>query len=163
MKWDGKKWRPKFTRKEQERRRLTAAEDLLAGMNHLEVSRKYNVNPSSVCRWNQRLKKQGKEGLRQRKPPGNPCKLSKEQQTDLRKILLDGAAAYGYTTDIWTLQRVAEVIKEEFDVAYHFRSLSDVLHRMGFSPQKPKRKAAERDEVAVSTWLADHWTTAQKN
>ena len=160
---DGKKWRPKLTRQEQERRRLAAADDLLAGMSQRAVSKKYDVNPSSVCRWNRMLKTNGKEGLHRRKAPGNPCKLSHEQQADLREILLHGAAAYGYPTDLWTLRRVAEVIHEEFDVTYNFYSVSDLLHRMGFSPQKPKRRAAERDDHAVTTWLADHWAQTQKN
>ena len=163
MRWEKEIWKPKLSRKELERRRLAAAEDLLKGISQWDISCKYNVNPSSVCRWNQMLQEHGKEGLRQRKAPGNPSKLSQEQQQDLREILLNGAAVYGYKTDLWTLRRVAEVIKEEFGITYNFYSLSDVLHRMGFSPQKPKRKATERNEATVRTWLADHWTKAQKN
>jgi transposase len=163
MRWDDKKWKPKITRDEQERRRLAAAEDLLAGMNQRKVAKKYDVNPSSICRWNQMLREHGTEGLHRRKAPGNPCKLSHEQQDELRDILLTGAAAYGYPTDLWTLRRVAEVINEEFDIIYNFHSLGDVLHRMGFSPQKPKRRATERNEKAITTWLADHWSKAQKN
>ena len=163
MRWKKQTWKPKLTRKELERRRLAAAEDLLAGMNQWDVSCKYNVNPSSVCRWNQMLKEKGMDGLHQRKAPGQSSKLSKEQQSALRKILFKGAVAYGYKTDLWTLKRIAEVIQEEFDVTYHFLSLSDVLHRMNFSPQKPKKKAAERDETMVRTWLANEWRKDQKN
>ena len=162
MRWDKQKWKPKLSRKELERRRFAAAEDILAGISQWDVSCKYDVNPSSVCRWNQVLKEKGKDGLRQRKAPGKSPKLSNEQQSALRKILLKGAAAYGYKTDLWTLKRVAEVIQEEFDVTYHFLSLSYVLHRMNFSPQKPKKKAAERDEIAVRTWLTNEWAKDQK-
>ena len=49
------KWKPKLSREELERRRLTAGEDLLAGMKASDVARKYGVNPSSVTRWKRRL------------------------------------------------------------------------------------------------------------
>ena len=156
------KWKPKLSREELERRRLAAGEDLLAGMKASDVARKYGVNPSSVTRWKQMLEKDGMEGLKQRKAPGKESKLSEEQQEVLRGIILQGAAAYGYKTDLWTLRRVSEVIKKEFDVSYHFRSLSDVLHRMGLSPQKPTRMAAERNQAAVQTWLEEQWEKDRK-
>ena len=157
------KWKPKFSRKELERRRLAAGEDLLSGMKEIDVARKYGVNPSSVTRWKQMLEKEGMEGLKQKKALGKRSKLSGDQQEILKEIILRGAAAYGYKTDLWTLKRVAEVIKKEFDVSYHFRSLSDVLHRMGLSSQKPARRAAERNQAAVQTWLEEQWAKDRKN
>jgi transposase len=160
--WD-ERWVPRLTREEMERRRLAAVNDLKAGMRQADIARKYGVNPSSVCRWKKRLEERGIEGLKARKAPGASPKLSTEQQRVLREILLQGAAAYGYDIDLWTLKRVAEVIRKEFGVSYHFRSLGGVLHRMGFSPQKPKRRAAERDQAAVQTWLEEHWEKDRKN
>ena len=150
-------WKPKLSREELERRRLAAGEDLRSGMKESDVARKYGVNPSSVTRWKQMLEKEGMEGLKRRKAPGNKSKLSEDQRNELKEIILQGAAEYGYKTDLWTLRRVAEVIKKEFDVSYHFRSLSDVLHRMGLSPQKPARRASERSQAAVQTWLEEQW------
>lgn len=163
MRLDGCKWKPKLSRQELERRRLAAAKDLQAGMKQADVVRKYDVNPSSVCRWNKILEEKGIKGLKRKKAPGAKSKLSKEQQKVLREIILQGAAAYGYKTDLWTLKRVAEVIQKEFGVSYHFRSLSDVLHRMDLSPQKPTRKAAERNQAAVQTWLEEQWAKDRKN
>ena len=157
------KWKPKLSRKELERRRLAAGVDLKAGMKGSDVARKYDVNPSSVTRWNQILEKEGMNGLKQKKAPGNKSKLSEDQQDKLKKIILQGAATYGYKTDLWTLKRVAEVIKKEFGISYHFRSLSDVLHRMGLSSQKPARRAAERNQKAVQTWLEEQWVKDRKN
>jgi transposase len=157
------KWKPKLSRKELERRRLAAGEDLKAGMKESDVARKYGVNPSSVTRWKQMLEKEGMKGLKRRKAPGNKSKLSEDQQKDIKEIILQGAAAYGYKTDLWTLKRVAEVIMKEFGISYHFRSLSDVLHRMGLSSQKPARRAAERNQKAVQTWLEEQWVKDRKN
>jgi transposase len=163
LRWDGSKWKPKLSRQELERRRISAAKDLQKEMTQSDVARKYDVNPSSVCRWNKALKEKGLEGVKRRKAPGAKSKLSEEQQHKLREIIFKGAATYGYKTDLWTLRRVAEVIQEEFKVSYHFRSLSDVLHRMGLSPQKPKRRAAERNQTAVQQWLDGQWKNDQKN
>ena len=163
MKKDNSKWRPLLSRQELERRRLAAGEDLKAGMGKMDVARKYDVNPSSVTRWSKALEEKGMEGLKRRKAPGAKSKLSKEQQKTLREIILQGAATYGYKTDLWTLKRVAEVIKKEFGVSYHFRSLSDVLHRMGLSPQKPARRAAERNQATIQTWLEEQWRKDRKN
>lgn len=163
MRWDGRKWKPKLSRQELERRRLAAAKDLQAGMKQLDVARKYDVNPSSVSRWNRLLMEKGLDGLKLSKAPGAQSKLSEEQQHKLREIILQGAASYGYKTDLWTLRRVAEVIQKEFGVSYHFRSLSDVLHRMGLSPQKPARRAAERNQAAVQIWLEEQWEKDRKN
>lgn len=163
MELDNRHWIPKLSRQELERRRLAAGEDLKAGMKQADVARKYNVHPSSVCRWNRELQEHGMDGLLRRKAPGASSKLSKEQQEALQEILLQGAAAYGYKTDLWTLRRVAEVIEKEFGVGYNFRSLGDVLHRMGFSCQRPTRRAAERREADRKDWLENRWKEDLKN
>ena len=160
---DKQRWIPKLSRQELERRRLAAGEDLKAGMKQADIALKYNVHPSSVSRWNNEFQKHGKEGLRRKKAPGAKSKLSKEQQETLRGIIFQGATTYEYKTDLWTLRRVAAVIKKEFGVTYHFRSLWDVLHRMGLSCQKPARQAAERKEAERINWLKNQWVTDRKN
>lgn len=162
MKKENPRWKPKFSREELERRRLAAGKDLLECIKASDVARKYNVNPSSVTRWKKNLDKDGMEGLKMRKASGKESKLTKKQQKDLRDIIIQGATAYGYKTDLWTLRRVAEVIRKEFNVSYHFRSLSDVLHRMGFSPQKPVRRSAERNQAAVQKWVEEQWEKDRK-
>ena len=157
------RWIPKLSREELERRRLAAGEDLKAGMSQADVARKYDVHPSAACRWNKELQEYGIKGLNRKKAPGASSKLTNDQQEALRKILLQGATAYGYKTDLWTLRRVAVIVKKEFGVTYHFRSLSEVLHRMGFSCQKPTRQAAERRKTDRQNWLKKQWVADQKN
>ncbi len=163
MEQNNQHWVPKLSRQELERRRLAAGEELKAGMSQADIARKYNVHPSSACRWNKELEEHGIKGLHRKKAPGASSKLSKDQQEALRKILLRGATAYGYKTDLWTLRRVAVIVKKEFGVTYHFRSLSEVLHRMGFSCQKPTRQAAERRKTDRQNWLEKQWVADQKN
>ena len=65
---------------------------------------------------------------------------------------------YGWDTDQrWTLARVAALISRLFHVPYTLRGVSYLLHRMGFTPQVPAHRAAERDEDAIAAWRAVTW------
>jgi putative transposase len=53
------------------------------------------------------------------------------------------------------LARVAVLLKELFGQSYTLRGTSYLLHRLGWSPQVPQRRAAERDEEAITTWIEE--------
>ena len=73
-----------------------------------------------------------------------------------------GAQASGYNTDLWTCRRVAVVIQKRFGVSYHFNHVGRILHALGFSPQKPLRRARERDEEAIERWRREDWPRIKK-
>ncbi|MGV9387212.1 helix-turn-helix domain-containing protein [Nonomuraea sp. NPDC003707] len=74
-----------------------------------------------------------------------------------------GPAAHGWVEDQrWTLARVSTLIEQLFRVSYTLRGTSYLLHRLGWSPQVPQRRAAERDEVAVATWIKETWPTVEQ-
>ena len=77
-------------------------------------------------------------------------------------VLLKGPLAAGFATDLWTLARVAEVIDREFGVRYHPGHVWYILRDMGWSCQKPERRARERDEAAIEQWHAEEWPEAKK-
>jgi len=88
-----------------------------------------------------------------RKPhPGRPRQLTEAQRRRLAKLLLQGARKHGYSTDLWTLARVAEMIAVNFDVEYHPGHVWYLLRSMRWSSQKPRRRARERNEQAVEQW-----------
>jgi transposase len=72
-------------------------------------------------------------------------------------VLLKGPPAVGYRTDLWTLQRVAEVIDEHFDVQYHPSHVWKLLRDLGWSCQMPVRRALRRDEEAIAQWRRSRW------
>lgn len=126
-------YKPKLSKQEKERRRLLACKDIRRGLHQAEGARKYGVNRSSVSRWAARLEREGAGSLRA-KPAYRPSHtLSDAQLKDLERILLEGALAYGYETDLWTLPRVQRVIRERFNVRLHISNVSRNLHRAGFS------------------------------
>ncbi|GAA2697113.1 hypothetical protein GCM10010412_091770 [Nonomuraea recticatena] len=74
-----------------------------------------------------------------------------------------GPAAHGWAEDQrWTLARVTALIEQLFRVSYTLRGTSYLLHRLGWSPQMPQRRAAERDEDAVATWIKETWPTVER-
>ena len=86
------------------------------------------------------------------------CRLSGAQLERLRAALEAGPAVWGWAEDQrWTLERVAALIGRLSRVRYTLRGTSFLLHRMGFTPQVPVHRAAERDEDAIAAWRAETW------
>jgi transposase len=88
--------------------------------------------------------------------------LTARQRTRLLNLLLKGAAAHGYSTDLWTLPRVAEIIARTFGVRYHPAHVWKILRGEGWSCQKPERQARERDEETIKQWRAVRWPHIKK-
>ncbi|CUU61053.1 putative transposase [Parafrankia irregularis] len=96
-----------------------------------------------------------------RGPSGACCRLSDRQLDRLRVELARGPAAHGWDDQRWTLARVTVLIGRLFHVRYTLRGTSYLLHRMGYSPQVPARRAAERDEGTIAAWRAQTWAKVQ--
>ena len=107
--------------------------------------------------WWNAYQDQGKAGLQARKRPGRPPKLSQDQRAELAAILSEGAQAYGYDTELWTLARIARVINEQFGVHYHVRYVWWLMRSLGWSCQKPQKRALERDEHPIIRWRQEVW------
>ena len=132
------------------------------GLGVREVARQMKCSPASVSRWQTEVKASGPDGLRPKPVPGRPTFLSPKQRSRLLKMMLKGAGAYGFSTDLWTLSRVAELIDRTFGVRYHPASVWKVLRGEGWSCQKPERQARERDEKAIEKWRTERWPHIKK-
>lgn len=145
-----------------EARRLQALEFLNQGLQPVDVARKIGVDRRSVRRWKARVLKDGPEGIRARPLPGRPSRLGPREKKRLETILLRGARQAGFSTDLWTCPRVVQVIEKIFGVHYHVDHIGRVLHALGWSPQKPQRRAIERDEDAIRSWVKADWPRVKK-
>src|SRR5215831_7484523 len=155
--------RPSGTGKQLERRRRHAVALLQAGVSYREVAGQVRSTLSSVARWNQAHRRDRRNGLRARPIPGRPCRLSAAQQERLKGVLLRGAEAAGYRTELWTLKRIGEVIRKQFGVRYSPVGVWALLrHGLGWSWQKPERRALERDEAAIVQWKREEWPRLKK-
>ena len=84
------------------------------------------------------------------------------QRAKVPTLLLRGATAWGFDTDLWTTRRIATVIRREFGVPLHRAHVGRLLTRLGWSCQKPERRALERDEAAIARWKRYRWTAVKK-
>ena len=77
-------------------------------------------------------------------------------------MLQRGPSAAGYSTELWTLKRMAEVIEKKFGVRYHPGHVWWLLEHLGWSCQKPERRARESDEEAIEQWRRERWAHIKK-
>lgn len=145
-----------------EARRRRAVALLAQGLGVRTVARQIGCSPSSVSRWQTDVAAGGPDALRAKPPPGRPPRLTARQRARLLKLLLNGATAHGFGTDLWTLPRVAAVIARTFRVTYHPAHVWKILRGEGWSCQKPERRARERDEAAIQRWRAERWPHIKK-
>jgi transposase len=154
--------RPQGTAQQLEKRRRQAIQLLKAGKNLSAVASAISSSVSSVFRWYQAYQTKGLKGLQPQPTPGRPPKLTKAQRGKLEKLLLKGPLAAGYRTDMWTLQRVAEVIDRQFGIRYHPSHVWKLLASMKWSCQKPERRALQRDEEKIAHWKRYQWPHIKK-
>lgn len=143
-------------------RRRRGIELLQAGYAPVEVAQQLGVDRRSVRRWQAAYRQQGDAGIQARPTPGRPTALTAKDKQRLEKLLLKGAKAAGFPTDLWTCPRVAQLIWDRFGVDYHVDHVGRLLHSLGFSPQKPTRRAVERDEQAIQRWVKADWPRVKK-
>lgn len=154
--------RPQGSPQELERRRRRAIELLKDGAQPVEVARTLGVDRRSVRRWWSAFRKRGANGIVARPATGRPLKLDVAARQRLERRLRKGALAHGFHTDLWTCPRIAQVIEWEFGVRYHVDHLGRVLRSLGWTPQRPVRRARERDEDAIHGWVKREWPRIKK-
>jgi len=155
--------RPYGTAEQLERRRRRAVGLVVGGASLRAAAGVVKASVSSAHRWYQAYQEKGWEGLRPVPTPGRPRKLGEAQRRKLLEWLRAGPQAAGYSTQLWTLKRVAELIERRFGVRYHPCHVWKVLRGLGWSCQKPERCARERDEHAIRRWRGRRWSRLKKS
>lgn len=144
-----------------EQRRREGMRLLAQGLSQAEVARRCGVSRVSVWRWEQRRRSGGHTPWR-RRPLGRPPKLKAADTQRLQKALLQGAQAHGFLNDLWTLSRVAELIRRQSGVRLHPGHVWRLLRRLGWSLQRPAARATQRDEAAIARWKQHTWPALKK-
>ena len=156
--------RPPGSPSQLERRRREAMRLLENGESFRSVASTLDASLSSVVRWAQTFRRGGSKGLDPRPTPGRPCRLSRQQRRRLEELLLQGARAAGYSTELWTLRRIGKLIEKEFAVVYTPSAVWRLLVQdLKWSTQKPERRATQRDEAAIERWKKRTWPQIKKN
>ena len=139
--------------KELEARRKAAGRLFTRGKTAYYIEQKFGISSTTAKEWRSRWK----EGTLEAQPQGRTSLLTTLQRKTLRTNILKGPEAQGYATQLWTIGRVTDLIKKTERVRYKPRSVWHLLHALGFSSQKPARRAKERDEKAIKEWKDKKW------
>jgi putative transposase len=145
-------------RTRREKVRQQAAQLFEHDMRPVQVAHQLRVSTKSAYQWRRRWRAGGEAALASKGAGGAVCRLSPAQLARLRAELDKGPAVWGWAEDQrWTLERVTTLIGRLFHVRYTLRGTSYLLHRIGFTPQVPVHRAAERDEAAIAAWRDVTW------
>jgi len=125
--------RPKGSPADLEARRRRAVAFLDQGLGVREVARQSGCSSMSVSWWQTEVRTRGPETLHPKPTPGRPPRITPRQRANVLKSLLKGAKAHGFSTDLWTLSRVAEVIAHACGVRYHPAHVWRILRGEGWS------------------------------
>ena len=128
------------------------------GWKQRDIAAALGASEGAVSRWLAAARHGGPEALRSHSTgPGIAPRLTPEQIRLIPDFLWHGAEAYGFRGDVWTCDRVAGVIREEFGVSYSKSQVSRLLKRLGWTPQVPITRAIQRDEEAIERWRVESW------
>jgi transposase len=144
------------------RRRVRAGRMLLAGKTPAQAALAVGVARQTVYTWKAVLDEGGIDALRDMPMRGRPARLDDEQLQALARVLLQSPTEHGFGTELWTLKRVGVVVQRMFGVEFSLSQIWRILGALGFSVQKPERRALERDEGAVQTWKRKTWPALKK-
>jgi transposase len=148
--------RPLGTADELERRRRRAVELMRQGESPTAIARILGADRSSLYRWRAAARRPA--GLAARPHPGPAPRLSDGQLRRLEAMLQQGAKAHGWPNELWTAARAARLIRRRFGVTYHPDHVRRFLRaRLGWTSQKPRRRAKERDECEIARWLREEF------
>lgn len=147
---------------EATKKRVRAGRMLLTGKRPAEVALAVGVARQTMYTWKRLLDEGGIDALRAVPGRGRPAKLDGAQLEEVRRAVLQKPTEHGFGTDLWTLKRVGVVIKRMHGVQFGQTQIWRILGALGFSAQKPEKRAIERDEDAVREWKRRTWPGLKK-
>ena len=145
-----------------EDRRFQALSLYRKGVRQADIARQFRVSRAAVCQWLKRSRRRGRHALRRKPRPGRPPKMPVAHRRSLVRLLARGAQASGYSTQLWTAERIRRLMLERFGVRYHVNHVPKLLRQCGWSCQKPTGRALERSEDKVRRWVRHDWPRIKK-
>jgi len=143
-------------------RRAKAVLEYIEGRSVISLAAELGVTRGSVNRWLQWYEAAGVEGLLTGKSTGAPPKLNEEQRAELTVLIENGPRVAGYSSGVWTGPMIGDLIAQRFGVRFHNHHVPRLLHGLGFSVQRPRRRLARADAEAQAHWLREKFPTIKK-
>jgi transposase len=132
-----------------------------AGMTQAQASRAFGIPDRTIRRWVAHLRREGTTqyvpAARGRRP-GQGGKLSEKQAERIKRLVVgkmpDQLKLPFY---LWTREAVGLLIEREYGVELSRATIGNYLKAWGLTPQKPVRRAYERDDVQIAKWLDEQY------
>jgi transposase len=124
------------------------------GMPQAEVARRFGATRTAALYWHRAWKRDKKNGLRSKGKPGFTSRLTEDKRRIFKRAIERGPEQYGFETQLWTLSRLASVMRKTTGVRFGHNHTWEIVRSLGFTCQKPRVKARERDEKAIAEWKA---------
>ena len=122
------------------------------------VIKGFGLCRTSIYRWIRAERKGGFQALSARKGAGRKPALSMKQKQRVRRwICGKDPRQYGFDFGLWTRQIVSSLIQEKLGATLGLTAVGRLLHQLDITPQKPLRRAYERDPVAIEAWKREKY------
>jgi transposase len=142
--------------------RAKAVAEYIDGRPAATIAEGLQVDRSAVFKWIAAYAQRGVSALHPSKAPGPRPRLSEEQSVELARVVEDGPEAAGFDSGVWTARMIAEFIWRRFTVAYNWKYVPELLHKLGFSVQRPRKRLARADWEAQQNWLRTRFPAIKK-
>jgi len=139
----------------QETLRIRAVKAVIKGMPQKAAATAFGVTPCIISRWMAKYRLDGWKGLQKKKrgPKDSAGLLCGWQAAAICNIIRDRHPEQMHLPfALWTSRSIRLLIKKKFNITLSARSVRRYLKRWGYTPQKPKRVAYEKDPKAVEQW-----------
>jgi transposase len=128
-----------------------------------EVIKSFGLCRTTIYPWLRKARRRGEQGLKARRHRGPRPKLSSRQKQQVRRwINGKDPRQYGFDFGLWTRKVVGSLIKERLGIEVGVTAVGRLLAELGITPQKPLRRAYERDPVAVERWKVEQYPALRK-
>ncbi len=146
-----------------EHMRMLATDRVLAGERPSVVAKSFGIYRTSIYKWLRARRKRGREALRSTTAKGPAPKLTEGQKRRVRRwIVGKDPRQYGFDFGLWTRSIVATMIQDRFKVSLTLPSIGRLLTSLDITPQKPLRRAYERNEAEISQWKQEKYPELRK-
>lgn len=143
----------KLPTEEQALLRRLAVQRVLQGESPKAVTESYGLGQKTIFTWLKIAREKGLDALAPKPRPGRGKSLTEFQEQEVKRWVLTGdPRQYNFDFGLWTRQIVADLIFDQFGIQLSVTAVGNLLHRLGLSPQKPLRRAYERDDEAIKEW-----------
>jgi transposase len=142
---------------ERERRRMAAVAFVNSGHEQKDAAEAFGVSEASISAWMKTYRRRSWSGLKAEPRSGRPRKLSAHRERQVLGWFSRSAVEFGFSNELWTARRVAQLIHRKWKVKFHPRYVNQWLAERRITPQKPERRPRERDDDEIRRWLRYTW------